>query len=117
MGANFHNAADHILHLYSDPGPSLSSGPAPTPRNQTLGLSCSLSTIVSENRYPLFRDHALSACLDMTAEIGGANGFVAPQLVGLAAQHNAAGFQDVAVIGDRKPHAGVLLDKQHRGVG
>src|SRR5664279_2344072 len=59
---------------------------------------------------------SLGSYFGMTAEIGGANGFVAPQFVGLAAQHDAAGFQHVAVIGDRKPHAGVLLDEQHRGV-
>src|ERR1700682_4857803 len=58
----------------------------------------------------------LSAYLGMTAEIGGANSFVAPQFVGLAAQHDAAGLQDVAVIGHRKSHAGVLLDQQYRGV-
>ena len=52
----------------------------------------------------------------MTAEIGGGDGFVAPQFVGLAAEHDAAGFQHVAVIGDRKSHARVLLDQQDRGV-
>src|SRR3978361_17914 len=106
MGEHFRNEVDQILNLYSDHDQSLSSGPAPASLNRTLRLSFCLSMIFSENRHPLFRDHALSACLDMTAEIGGANGFVAPQLVGLAAQHNAAGFQDVAGVGDRNPHGG-----------
>src|SRR3981189_3822546 len=106
MGEHFRNEVDQILNLYSDHDQSLSSGAGPASLNRTLRLSCCLSMIFSENRYPLFRDHALSACLDMTAEIGGANGFVAPQIAGLAAQPNPAGFQDVAVIGDRNPHAG-----------
>src|SRR5450759_4794549 len=59
---------------------------------------------------------ALGIYFGMTAEIGGANGFVAPQLVGLAAQHNEAGFQDVAMVGHRKPHARILLDKQYRRI-
>src|SRR5450759_1225660 len=32
-----------------------------------------------------FRDHALGACFGVSAEIGGGDGFVAPQFVGLAA--------------------------------
>src|SRR6202035_863956 len=65
--------------------------------------------------------HACVACrsstdLGMAAEIGGANGFVAPQFVGLAAEHDAAGFQHVAVIGHRKSHPRILLDQQNRGV-
>src|ERR1700687_4767410 len=55
-------------------------------------------------------------CFGVTAEIGGGDGFVAPEFLGLAAEHDAAGFQNVAVIRHRKPHARVLLDQQHRGV-
>src|ERR1700724_440922 len=95
---------------------SLSSGSAPAPLDQPLRLSFCLSMISSENRYPLFGIMLLSIYFGMTAEIGGGDGFIAPQLVGLAAEHDAAGFQHVAVIGDGKSHARVLLDKQHRGV-
>src|SRR3981081_2135163 len=102
MGEHFRNEVDQILNLYSDHDQSLSSGPAPASLNRTLRLSFCLSMIFSENRHPLFRDHALSACLDMTAEVGGADAFGGAPSIGLAAQHNAAGFQDVAVIGDRK---------------
>src|ERR1700722_857329 len=52
----------------------------------------------------------------MTAEIGGGDGLIAPQFAGLATQHDTTGFQHVAVIGDRKSHAGVLLHQEHRGV-
>src|SRR5665647_2746806 len=55
-------------------------------------------------------------CLGMAAEIGGGDGFVAPQFVGLAAEDDAAGFQHVAVLGHRQSHPRVLLDQQHRGV-
>src|ERR1700729_4615145 len=64
----------------------------------------------------LFSCDALGAHLGMTAEIGGADGFVAPQFIGLAAEHDPPGFQDVAVVGNRQSHARVLLDKQDRGV-
>src|SRR5258708_4253567 len=58
----------------------------------------------------------LSAYFGMTAEIGSGHGFVAPQFLGLAAQHDTSGLQDVAVISDGKSHARVLLEKQDRGV-
>src|SRR5271170_5262373 len=51
----------------------------------------------------------------MTAEIGGTDGFVAPQFVGLAAEHDTAGFQYIAIIGNRQSHARILLDEQDRG--
>src|SRR3979490_3440705 len=100
MGEHFRNEVDQILNLYSDHDQSLSSGPAPASLNRTLRLSFCLSMIFSENRHPLFRDHALSASLGMTAEIGGWNGSGSPKLSRLPAERNAAGFQDVAVIGD-----------------
>src|SRR3954463_11099486 len=56
------------------------------------------------------------ADLGVTAEISGGDGFVAPQFVGLAAEHDASGFEDKTVIGDRKSHARILLDEQDRGV-
>jgi hypothetical protein len=43
----------------------------------------------------------LSTYFGMSTEIGGANGFVAPQFVGLATEHDAAGLQHIAVVGDR----------------
>src|SRR3984893_10756551 len=95
---------------------SLSSGSAPAPLDQPLRLSFCLRMISSENRYPRFGIMLLSVYFGGAAEIGGGDGFIAPQLVGLAAEHDAAGFQHVAVIGDGKSHARVLLDKQDRGV-
>jgi len=41
--------------------------------------------------------------LGVTAEIGGANGSVTPQFIGLAAEHDMACFQHIAVVGDRSP--------------
>src|SRR6202000_776631 len=58
---------------------------------------------------------ASGAGFGMAAKIGGSDGFVAPQLVRLAAEHDASGFKHVAVIGNRKSHARILLDKQDRG--
>src|SRR5437762_12801256 len=51
--------------------------------------------------------------LGMAAEIGGADRFIAPELVWLAAEHDAAGLQHIAVIGHRQPHARVLPDQQN----
>src|SRR5581483_12423289 len=56
-----------------------------------------------------------SAHLGMSAEIGGADRFIAPEFVGLAAEHDPPRLQNVAVICDRQSHARVLLDKQDRG--
>src|SRR5579872_615079 len=56
-----------------------------------------------------------SAHLGMSAEIGGADRFIAPEFVGLAAEHDPPRLQNVAVICDRQSHARVLLDKQARG--
>src|ERR1700723_1214398 len=64
----------------------------------------------------LFSRDALCAHLGMTAEIGGADGFVAPQFIGLATEQDPPRFQDVAVVGDRQYHSRVLLAKQDRGV-
>src|SRR2546423_1253958 len=63
-----------------------------------------------------WRPCASSGGFGMAAEIGGGNGFVAPQFIGLAAEHDASGLQNVAVIGDRKTHARILLDQQDRRV-
>src|ERR1700716_3762847 len=101
MGENFRNEVDEILNLYGD--------------HDSLAHFLFAHDLFRKPASS-FRDHALSAYFGVTAEIGGANGFVAPQFVGLAAEHDASGFQNVAVIGHRKPHARVLLDKQHRGV-
>src|SRR3954469_11169910 len=56
------------------------------------------------------------ADLAVTAEVGGGDGLIAPQLVGLAAEHDPTGFQHEAVVGDRKSHPRVLLDEENRGV-
>src|ERR1700758_3516298 len=63
----------------------------------------------------LMSSWGLCAHLGMAAEIGGADGFIAPEFVGLAAEHDPSRFQDIAVIGNRQSHARVLLDKQDRG--
>ena len=39
---------------------------------------------------------------------------VAEQLLGLAVHDDLARFEDVAVLGDRQRHHGVLFDQQHR---
>src|SRR6185295_2948675 len=56
------------------------------------------------------------ARLGMTAEIGGADRFIAPQFIRLAAEHNPSGLQHIAVIGDGQSHACILLDQQHRRI-
>src|SRR5262249_8805960 len=72
--------------------------------------------IVRQGRAVLRPFSPLGADLGVTAEIGGADGFVAPEFVRLAAQHDTAGLQHVSVVGNRQTHARILLDKQDRGV-
>jgi hypothetical protein len=46
------------------------------------------------------------------AEIGGAHRFVAPKRLWPSGQHEAAGLEHIAAIGDRQSHTGILLDQQ-----
>ena len=79
------------------------------------------SCIIALDRFPGVgrapnRDRASGADLAVTAEIGGPDRFIAPELVGLAAEHDPAGFKDETVIGDGQAHAGILLYQQDRRV-
>jgi hypothetical protein len=57
----------------------------------------------------------INHCLPDPAQVGQAHGFVLQQVGRRPLQHEPAGLQHVAAMGDGEGHAGILLDEQHGG--
>src|SRR4051812_45715956 len=87
-----------------------SSGEEPEWANTSATKSTSFASWIVTIKRTLRSDFGVSA------QIGGTNRFIAPQLVRLAIKHDAAGLEHIAAIGDRKPHARVLFNQQDGGV-